>query len=60
MKRWLALLLLLAPSSGCMMMDDLIFGEPPQGWTQPPANSCGVQPASFNAAQTGEPELLKR
>jgi hypothetical protein len=42
-----------------MMVDDMIFGPPP-GWTNAPPNGCSVVPASFNANQTAEPELLRK
>ena len=58
MIRWLALLTLLALCSGCMVFDDLMYGEPPPGWTAPPGG-CSAPPANVNTSQTAEPELLK-
>jgi hypothetical protein len=59
MKRWLVLLVLLAPCGGCMMFDVVRYDGPPPGWTSPPTapNSCGMPPANVNASQTAEPEL---
>lgn len=62
MLRLLAVALLLASASGCMMVDDMIYGEPMPvpAWSETPAHGCGVAPANFNAGQTAEPELLRR
>jgi hypothetical protein len=57
MVRWLAILLLLASCSGCMMMDDLLFGDDvPAG--SPPPGTCAVNPRPM--PQTVEPGLLNR
>ena len=62
MKRWLALLLLLTPCGGCMLLDDMRYDAPPSGYTQgqTPSNSCGAATGIVNVSQTVEPELLKR
>ena len=68
MKRWLILLLLAAPSSGCMMLEDLLFvddatAQPPAVYqyatAEPPQASCNQNIANVNAFQTAEPELLQ-
>jgi hypothetical protein len=58
MLRWIALVLLLASSSGCAMFDDLFYDEAPVGWSQVPTGGCGM-PVIANSSQTSEPELLK-
>lgn len=62
MKRWLALLFLLTPCTGCMLLDDMMVDAPPSGHTQgqTPPNSCGAATGIVNVSQTVEPELLKR
>ena len=56
MKRWLALLFLLAPCSGCMLFDDMMHDEQPYARAQAPSG-CGTPPPNFSAMQTAEPEL---
>ena len=51
MKRWLAILILLASCQGCMMFDDLGYYDQPM----PPQSTCGM-PAPF-VQQTAEPPL---
>ena len=63
MKRWLALLMLLGSSSGCMMLEDMLFvDDAPPSWTtqEPPAGTCGQPLRNVTASQTAEPELLQR
>ncbi len=59
MKRWLCLVLLLAPCNGCMLFDDMIHDEPPYARVQAPTGGCGVPAGNVNAAQTAEPELAQ-
>ena len=62
MKRWLALLLWLAPCSGCMLFEDVMYDAPPSGYAhvQTPPNGCAVPTGIVNVSQTVEPELLNR
>ncbi|MBI2807398.1 MAG: hypothetical protein HYX68_20645 [Planctomycetes bacterium] len=64
MARWLLLLLLLAPCSGCMMMEDMLGYEEPAPWVdyasaQQPGGTCGQPIRNVSALQTAEPELLR-
>ena len=61
MKRWLALWVLFASCSGCMMFEDMMYDGPQPGWTpgQTAPNSCGMPAGNVNAAQTAEPEMLQ-
>jgi len=64
MKRWLMLLILLAPCTGCMMLEEM-FGDDTPGYHayQPPqptaGSSCGTPIRNVAASQTAEPELLQ-
>ena len=65
MKRWLALLILALPSTGCAMMEEIIFDEGPpthfHATAEPPMGTCnsnGIR--NVSASQTAEPELLRR
>ena len=62
MKRWLALVLWLAPCSGCMLMDELMYDGPPANYAQvqTPTDRCSVATGIVNTSQTVEPEMLKR
>jgi hypothetical protein len=60
MKRWLALFLLLASNSGCMLFEDDRYDgydRPPHAWDTPPsANSCAMPTNGVvNVSQTIEP-----
>ena len=62
MKRWLALFLLLASSTGCMLFDDMGYHDVPpwemHSTVEPPLGTCG-QTIRNVYSQTGEPELLR-
>jgi len=62
MKRWLAILILLAPCSGCMLFDDMAYYDdrPPWATAQQPTGTCGQAIRNVSASQTAEPELLRR
>ena len=63
MKRWLALCLLLASSSGCMLFDDMAYHDDYPAVhvaAEPPMGTCGQQVRQVSAVQTAEPELLRR
>ncbi len=59
----LLLLLLLIPSNGCMMLEDLLFvdGGPPgyrhYATAEPPLGTCSQAVVNVAASQTVEPEL---
>lgn len=55
MVRWLAILILLAPLSGCMLLDDYRYDEPPYARVQSP--TCGMTPPGVPTVQTAEPEI---
>jgi hypothetical protein len=66
MKRWLTILALLFPCTGCMMIEDMLFVENTSpGYptypaaAQQQAGTCGVPITNVAAAQTAEPELLQ-
>src|SRR5207244_579062 len=57
MKRWLALLMLLASSSGCMMFEDLIYHDDSPPWAvqataEAPMGTCGQPIRNVSWAQT--------
>lgn len=64
MKRWLTLLLLLAPSGGCMLFDDMAYHDAPpwdmHATAEPPSGTCGQPIRNVSWTQTAEPELIRR
>ena len=63
MTRRLLLLLMLIPSSGCMMLEDLLFVDdgPPAyrhyATAEPAQGTCNQAVANVAASQSAEPEL---
>jgi hypothetical protein len=56
MIRWLALFLLLASSSGCMLFDDYHDDYAPvYDWSSAPSGSCSMPTGNVNVGQTMEP-----
>jgi hypothetical protein len=54
MIRWLALFLLLASLSGCMLFEDEYY-ESGYDWSATTASSCSVPTGNVNVGQTVEP-----
>jgi hypothetical protein len=56
MKRWLALLLLLASCNGCMLFDEERYYEEPSYMAVAPSpNGCAMPAGVVNVSQTIEP-----